>query len=222
MKRMTFFLVASAMMVAAGCKEDAPPPPPKPQPAPAAAAPAPVASRTVDGGASTDARPTDARLGMMERYAIWKAKKEADEKLAAQLASEEKARLIKFDASKLPKHQALFAFEKKTRESLDQAVEKLNGKLDAEDQLKKLAASQRKAIDGQAGGLRALDPKGGNSYIATDHDVILNLLANDYPEAIVAFFHGRTKPLAEVRAEMDRREKKIGSWLEEVKKSGKK
>lgn len=219
MKRTTFFLVASAMMVAAGCKDDAPPPAPRPAPTPAAPT---VAKRSAEAPPTADAGSSDARLGMMERYAIWKAKKESDEKLAAQNAADEKARLLKFDGSKLPKHLSLFAFEKKTREALDAAVEKLNGKLDAADQLKKLAGTQRKAIEGQANGLRTLDPKGGNSNIATDHDVILNLLANDYPEAILAFFQGQTKPLAEVRAEMDKREKKIASWLDEVKASGKK
>jgi len=155
---------------------------------------------------------------MMERYAIWKAKKEADEKAAA----EAKARLIQFDSGKLSKHQALFAFEKKTREAFDKAVEKLNGKLDAEDQIKKLAAAQQKAIESQSDALRAMDPTGDSSNISKDHDVILNLLAFDYPSAIVAFFHGQTKPLAEVRAEMDKREQKISSWLDEVQKSGSK
>ncbi len=217
MKRTTIFLAASAMVLAAACKDEAPSVQATPMPAPAkpAVAKPVVPSPTVDAGAA------DARLGMMERHAIWKAKKEADEKLAVQLAGEEQARLMKFDKSKLPKHLALFAFEKKTRQTLDQTVEKLNGKLDAADQLKKLATSQRKAIESQAQGLRAMDPKGGSSNIGTDHDVILNLLANDYPEAIVAFFEGQTKPLAEVRAEMDKREKKIGAWLEELKSGGK-
>lgn len=218
MKRTTLFLAASAIVLLGACKDEQPqvkaPLPP--------ASPVAQVVPSVDAGQSVDARSPDGRLGMMERYAIWKAKKEADEKLAAQNAADEKARLLKFDASKLPKHVALFTFEKKTREALDGAAEKLNGKLDAEDQLKKLAGTQRKAIEAQATSLRALDPKGGNSNIATDHDVILNLLANDYPEAIVAFFEGKTKPLAEVRAEMDKREKKIASWLEEVKASGKK
>ena len=211
MKRTTVFVAASAMFLAAACKDDAPALPAPPAPAPAKPAPSP----TIDAGTA------DARLGMMERHAIWKAKKESDEKLAAQNAAEEKARLVKFDKSKLPKHVALFAFEKKTRQALDQAAEKLNGKLDAEDQLKKLATSQRKAIETQAQSLRTMDPKGGNSNIGTDHDVILNLLANDYPEAIVAFFAGKTKPLAEVRAELDKREAKIGAWLEELKSSKK-
>ena len=211
MKRTTTFFAASAMFLAAACKDEAPPV--KATPAPAKPA---IVSQPVDAGP-----PTDARLGMMERHAIWKAKKEADEKLAAQLAADERARLMKFDKSKLPKHLALFAFEKKTRLALDQAAEKLNGKLDADDQLKKLATLQRKAIESQAQSLRAMDPKGGSSNIGTDHDVILNLLANDYPEAIVTFFQGQTKPLAEVRAEMDKREKKIGAWLEELKSGGK-
>ena len=211
MKRTTTFLAASAMLLAAACKDETPAVKAPPTPAPAQRQP-------IDAGPAIDA---GAHLGMMEKYAIWKAKKDADEKLAAQLAAEERARLLKFDKSKLPKHLALFAFEKKTRQSLDQAAEKLNGKLDAADQLKKVAVSQRKAIESQAASLRAMDPKGGSSNIGTDHDVVLNLLANDYPEAIVAFFQGQTKPLAEVRAEMDKREKKIGAWLEEVKSGGK-
>ncbi|MBN2574208.1 MAG: hypothetical protein JXP73_06565 [Deltaproteobacteria bacterium] len=218
MKRTALLLVASAMFVAAACKDKTQSLPPPPPPAPAKPA---VPKQVVDAGSTGDARQGDARLGMMERYAIWKAKKEADEKLAAQLAAEERARLVKFDRSKLAKHQALFAFEKKTRKALDQAALKLNGKLDASDQLKKLAASQRKALDKQAANLRAMDPKGGSSFIGTDHDVILNLLANDYPAAILSFFQGQTKPLAEVRAELDKREKKIGGWLEEVKRGGK-
>ncbi len=215
MKRTTLVLAALATVLVGACKDETPPAKTPPALAPTPA-PRPPVKAVVDGGQGGDAH-----LGMMEKYAIWKAKKEADEKLATQLASEEEARLIKFDKSKLPKHLALVAFEQKTRQTLDQAAEKLNGQLDAPDQLKKLAASQRKAIEAQAASLRAMDPKGGSSAIGTDHDVILNLLANDYPEAIVEFFGGKTKPLAEVRAELDRRQKKIDTWLEEVKNSGK-
>lgn len=215
MNRTSILLGATAVLVAAACTEQNQPKP-QPQPAPAAPAKPVEVAKTPDGGAG------DARLGMMERHAIWKAKKEADEKLAAQLAAEEKARLMKFDKAKLPKHKALFAFEQKTRKALDEAVEKLNGKLDAADQLKKLAGSQRKPIEAQAKILRAMDPQGGNSNIGTDHDVYLNLLANDYPEAIIAFFEGQTKPLADVRAELDKREKKMSAWLDELSAGGKK
>jgi hypothetical protein len=214
MKRIALFLWAGAMFLAAACSEQAPPPRPERTPAPAKPA---LPARAGDAGPATDARPADARPGMMERYAIWKAKKEADEKLAAQLAAEEKARLLKFDKSKMPKHLALLAFEKKTRKALDDAAEKLKGKPDAPDQLNKLVASQRKAIEAQTKILRAMDPQGGNSNIATDHDVSLDLLANAYPEAIAASFQGDGKPLADLRVEIDKREKKITSWLAEVK-----
>jgi hypothetical protein len=36
---------------------------------------------------------------------------------------------------------------------------------------------------------------------------------------ILEFFDGKTKPLAEIRSEVDRREKKIASWLDELQKS---
>ena len=213
MKRIALFLGTGAVFLAAACSEQAPRPKAEPTPVKPA--------RVADAGPATDARPGDARLGMMERYELWKAKKEADAKLAAQLAAEEQARLLKFDKSKLPKHLALFAFEKKTRKALDDAAEKLKGKPDARDQLAKLVASQRKAIEAQAKILRAMDPQGGNSNIATDHDVSLNALANDYPEAIAASFQGDAKPLVDVRAELDKREKKITSWLAEVRSSKK-
>ncbi len=213
MNRTRILLGATAVLVAAACTEQNQP---KPQPQPAPAKPVVAVAKTPDAGGG------DARLGMMERHAIWKAKKEADEKLAAQLAAEEKARLMKFDKAKLPKHKALFAFELKTRKALDEAVEKLNGKLDAADQLKKLAGAQRKPIEAQAKVLRSMDPQGGNSNIGTDHDVYLNLLANDYPEAIIAFFEGQTKPLADVRTELDKREKKMSAWIDELSSGGKK
>jgi hypothetical protein len=213
MNRTSILLGATAVLVAAACTEQSQP---KPQPPPAPPKPVAEVVRTPDAGGG------DARLGMMERHAIWKAKKEADEKLAAQLAADEKARLFKFDKTKLPKHKALFAFEQKTRKVLDEAAEKLNGKLDAADQLKKVAAAQRKPIEAQAKLLRVMDPQGGNSNIGTDHDVYLNLLANDYPEAILAFFEGQTKPLADVRVELDRREKKMAAWLDELSAAGKK
>jgi hypothetical protein len=210
MKRTTLFLAALAMVVAAACKDKTPPikvPPPPPPPPPPAAKPA------VDAGG--DAR----RLGLVERARLHNERVAAERKLAAENAAAEKARLLKFDKSKLSKHLALLDFERKTRRELDQAALKLNGKIDAADQFKKLVASQRKGLEKQAAALRALDPKGGNTLIGTDHDVYLNLLSADYPAAILDFFEGKIKPLAEVRAELNKREKKMTAWLDEVKKS---
>jgi hypothetical protein len=169
------------------------------------------AAKAVDGGAA------DARLGMMERHALWKAKKEADEKLAKELAAEEEARLRKFDKTKLATHLALLAFEKKTRKAFDDAAENLKGKPDAAEQMGKIADKQRKAIEAQAKILRKMDPTGGNSNIGTDHDVSLNVLANEYPEALAAAAAGDEKPLLEARKELDKRVKKMESWLDEVK-----
>ena len=99
---------------------------------------------------------------------------------------------------------------KKTRKELDDAAEKLKGKPDAAAQLDKLSQKQRKGIEAQGKILRTMDPTGGNSNIGTDHDVSLNLLANDYPAALAAAMAGDEKPLAEVRAELDKRDQEDG------------
>lgn len=207
MKRTVVAVGIAALAASCTTQEPAKPTPPPAKPAPVAEAPKP----------SADAGTPDAYLGMMEKYAIWKAKKEADEKLAKELAEQEAARLRKFDKSKLPIHTKLIAFEKKTREQLDAEAEKVKGKPDAAAQLEKAAEKLRKPIEAQAKILRKMDPSGGNSNIGTDHDIILNLLANDYPAALAAAMAGDDKPLAEVRAEVDKRFKKMDAWLDEVK-----
>ena len=210
MKRIATVLGLALVAFVVGCADPAPAkptPPPPPKPAPVAEAPKPAA----DGGTA------DAHLGMMERHAIWLAKKQADEKLAKELAEAEEARLRKFDKTKLSTHLALLAFEKKTRKVFDDAAEGLKGKPDAGAQLEKLADKQRKAIEAQAKILRKMDPSGGNSNLGTDHDVSLNLLANDYPAALAAAAAGDEAPLAEASKELDKRFKKMESWLEEVK-----
>jgi hypothetical protein len=185
------------------------------KPAPAPAKPAPVAEAPKP--ASADGGTADARLGMMEKYALWKAKKEADEKLAKELADEESARLRAFDKTKLPIHLKLLEFEKATRKQLDDAAEKLKGKPDAVAELAKISEKQRKAIEAQAKLLRKMDPSGGNSNIGTDHDVNLNLLANDYPEAVGLSFGGDDKPLEGVRKEIDKRFAKMDAWIADLK-----
>jgi hypothetical protein len=197
--------ILALFLVSLACSDREPPPRAAPDAAPAAAPP--------DAGTARDAR-----LGMMERHAIWKAKKEADAKLAAELAAQEQTRLIKFDRARLAKHVALLAFVKKSRAQLDSAATRVRGKSVAAAEIEKVKASQRKALEAQAKALAALDPKGGNSNITTDHDMNLNFLANEYPAAIVASFEGDEKPLTAVRAEMDKRQQKIESWLAQIKK----
>jgi hypothetical protein len=206
MKRIVTFFGIGIVTLLAGCSEPAPQPIPAKKPTPAVEAPKPI-----------DAGTADARLGLMEKHALWLAKKEADEKLAKELAAEESARLRKFDKTKLSTHLALLNFEKKTRKVLDDAAESLKGKPDAAAQMEKVAEKQRKAIEAQAKILRKMDPTGGSSNIGTDHDVSLNLLANDYPAALAAAAAGDDMPLADVSKEIDKRFKKMESWLDEVK-----
>jgi hypothetical protein len=211
MKRIAIVFAMCSVVSFAACSKEEPAKPTLPPP--------PKATKAAEAPKPVDAGAADAHLGMMERHAIWKAKKEADEKLAKELAEQEEARLRKFDKTKLATHLALLAFEKKTRKELDDAAEKLKGKPNAADQLEKLTQKQRKAIEAQAKILRKMDPTGGNSNIGTDHDVLLNLLANDYPAALGASLAGDEKPLADVRKELDRRFTKMDKWLEEVKTS---
>jgi len=49
-----------------------------------------------------------------------------------------------------------------------------------------LAGSLRAPIEATGKKMATIDPKGGNSNVTTDYDVMLNALANDYPEALVA------------------------------------
>jgi hypothetical protein len=211
MKRICMLVGLGIASFAAACTEQEPPKPAPtpPKPAPVVEAPKPAAA---DAGA-TDAR----KLTMMEKHAIWKAQKEADEKLAKELAEQEATRLRAFDKGKLAAHQKLLAFEKKTRKDLDSAADKLKGKPDAAAQLAKIAEKLRKPIESQAATLRKTDPSGGNSNIGTDHDVSLNLLANDYPAALAAAAGGDEKPLADVTQELDKRFAKMDGYLTELK-----
>jgi hypothetical protein len=65
--------------------------------------------------------------------------------------------------------------------------------------------------------MMTIDPKGGNSNVVTDYDVMLDALSNGYPEALAASFGGEKKPLEDVTAELDKRSKKIEAWLADVK-----
>jgi hypothetical protein len=154
------------------------------------------------------------------------AKREAEEKkLADQLAGEEHQRLLKFDKSKLPQHQQVFAFIKKARAQYDALEKKLAGaagdKAKAKADVDKLAGSLRAPITAEVKKKDAIDPKTGNSNITTDFDVMLNSLANEYPEALDASIDGDAKPLADQKAELDKRTKKIEDWLAELKKAKK-
>ena len=213
MSRTVFAFVALVALL--GCAKEAPPPPPPaapppPPPAPVAAAPAkPKMVANPDG------------LSLADRI----AKRQAEEKkLADQLAGEERTRLLKYDKTKLPLHAQVFAFIKKTRGQYDALEKKMAGASDkakAKADVEKLAGSLHAPIEATGKKMATIDPKGGNSNVTTDYDVMLNALANDYPTALVASLDGDPKPLGEQKGELDKRTKKIEGWLAEVKKAKK-
>jgi len=182
----------------AACEQKAAPPAPPPPPPPAEAKPAePPRPKMV--------APTDG-LSLADRM----AKRQAEEKkLAEQLAGEEEQRLLAYDKTKLPLHQQVWASIKKFRGAYDKAKTK-------EDVLK-VQVKQEKEIVATGKKMATIDPKGGNSNVTTDYDVILNALANDYPDALAASFAGDKQPLADQTAELDKRSKKIEEWLAKVK-----
>jgi len=193
---------------AAACDKEAPKQAPPPAAEPAPPAPPPAAAPARDGGSDAVKKsklapaPTDG-LSLAERMDRRKAE---EAKLASKLADDERQRLIKWDKGKLALHKQVFAFIKKTRAAYDKAssaaaVEKLQGKLQ-----KPIVATGKK--------LKTIDPKGGSSNVVTDYDVMLNALAGDYPQALVASFGGDKAALTEQRAELDRRTKKIEDWLQ--------
>jgi hypothetical protein len=201
------------MGLSIGCEKEppkAPPPaaaPPPPPPPPAAAAPVDAAEGSIRKAKMV--APTDG-LSLAERMAKRQA---ADKKLADENAAAENKRLLTYDKTKLPVHQQVFAAIKKVRDAYGKAKNK--------DDVEKIRTAQQKTIDATGKKMMTIDPKGGNSNVVTDYDVMLDALSRGFPDALAASFDGDKKPLEEVNAELDKRTKKIDGWLAEVKGSKK-
>lgn len=191
-----------------GCAKEAPPAPPPAAPPPPPAPPPPADGAGGEGAPKKSKlapTPTDG-LSLAERM---ERRKAADAKLAAQLAAEEQTRLLDYDHGKLKQHEEIYGFIKKTRAALDAAKGK--------DAVAKLQQKQNKAIVAEGKKVHEIDPKGGNSNIVTDEDVMLNSLANDYPEGLMVAADGDQTAVTEQRAELDKRGKKIDDWLKQLK-----
>jgi hypothetical protein len=214
MRKLTFVLL---VLTFAACPSEpgkvtppapAAPPATPPPAAPAASAPGDAAAATGDAAVKKSKlapAPTDG-LSLAERMERRKAQ---EAKLAVQLAADERKRLLTWDKTKLKLHGEVFAFIKKTRASYDGAKSKL--------EVEKLRLKLEKPIVAMGKKVHQIDPKGGNSNVVTDYDVMLNFLANDYPEALEGSFDGAQPPLVEQRAEMDKRARKIDDWLRAAK-----
>jgi len=203
-------VIGSGLGLSFGCEKEpakAPPPPAAPPapPPPVAAAPAAVDASTDSARKAKMVAPSDG-LSLADRI----KKRQADEKkLADENAAAEKKRLLAYDKGKLPIHQQVWAGIKKAREAYAKAKSK--------EDVEKIRTAQQKNIDATGKKMMTIDPKGGNSNVVTDYDVMLDALSNGYPDALSVSFGGDKQPLTEVTAEMDKRQKKIEDWLAEVK-----
>jgi len=209
-------LVSGPLLLGGACddpqqvaKQTAPPPAAKPP------EPKPVAAG--DAGAKPKMVAPSDGLSLAERI----AKREATEKkVAAENAKQEHDRLIAYDRGKLPLHTQVWAFITKTRAAWDALEAKVGTAADktaSKAAVGKLAESQRASIVAMGKKMATIDPKGGNSNVTTDYDVMLNALANDYPDALMASIDGAHQALGEQKAELDKRSKKITDWLAELK-----
>jgi hypothetical protein len=200
------WVVVIGMGLSIGCEKEpakAPPPPAAPAPPP----PPPQAAASPDAAPKRPkmVAPTDG-LSLADRM----AKRQAEEKkVADENAAAEKTRLLKYDKTKLPVHQQVFAEIKKERGAY--------GKAKSKEDVEKIRAAQQKTIDATGKKMKTIDPKTGNSNVVTDYDVMLDMLSNGYPDALAASFGGDKKPVDELNAELDKRTKKIEDWLAEVK-----
>ena len=165
------------MGVGIACSNETPPAPPA---APAAPAPPPPAPATPDAAAKPKMVANPDGLSLADRIAKRQA---AEKKLAAELADEENKRLLAYDKGKLPLHKEVFAAIKKYRAAYDYAQDQ-GGR--GEDRVK-----QQKALEATGKKMATIDPKGGNSNVVTDYDVMLNAIANDYPDALSSVRRGQ-------------------------------
>jgi hypothetical protein len=209
------FLSLVALMGAGACNEE-----PKQVPPPAAVKPPEPPKPAVAAGDAGAPKPKMVAnpdgLSLAERIAKREA---AEKKVAEELAKQEHERLLKYDKGKLALHTQVFAFITKTRAAWDALEKKLGTDKDAaKKSIEKLAGGQRASIVAMGKKMATIDPKGGNSNVTTDYDVMLNALANDYPEALAASLDGDAKGLDDQKVELDKRTKKITDWLAELKK----
>jgi hypothetical protein len=186
----------------AGCSNETPPAAP---PAPAAPPPAPPPA-SADAAAKPKMVANPDGLSLADRIAKRQA---AEKKLATELADAENKRLLAYDKGKLPQHKEVFAAIKKYRAAYAKAKTK--------EDVEKVRVGQQKALEATGKKMATIDPKGGNSNVVTDYDIMLNAIANDYPDALELSFAGDKKPLEEQTAELDKRTKKIEDWLAELK-----
>jgi hypothetical protein len=133
--------------------------------------------------------------------------------------AEDPTRFLAFDRQNLRRHVALLGFARKARAQLEQAARQQQGNKAGAKRILALQASQQRSIAAQVQVLHAMDPQNDRSYLTPEHETNLHYLADEYPAAIIGELSGDPGPLAELRTEMDRVEKKIEDWLKQVRQA---
>jgi len=127
----------------------------------------------------------------------------------------QRAVLLERDRPHLAKHVALLAFAQQTRARYDALLGPAGQPVKASPtgvkKMEKLQTSLRPQVD-------EMDPTGQNLYLSPDHDTYLHYLADEYPAAAIGALSGDPAPLAEIRVEMDKLEKKVSAWIAELRK----
>jgi hypothetical protein len=137
--------------------------------------------------------------------------KKAEAQWREHMAKEERERRLGYDRRKLKQHQVVFAFLRKARQRYDRARTKRS--------IARVQASLREPLADMRRRVVAIDHWGNNSNLLEDYGALLGMLEETYPAAAIASLDGQPRALDELRADFDRRTKKIRDWLVEAEAS---
>lgn len=126
------------------------------------------------------------------------------------LAEEERERKALYDRRRLPDHQAVLSFLRKTKGSYDTATSK-GAVLQLRRSLAPSLAATRLRLD-------KIDHWGGSSNVLVDYQRLLDAFADSYPNARIAALEGDGGKLAALQGEATSRLEKVADWLAFVAK----
>jgi hypothetical protein len=133
------------------------------------------------------------------------AGRRSEEQWRVHMAAEERERQLGYDKRKLSEHRALRRLLDRTRARIDQAR--------TPAALARTRAALPALIDEAQRRLTAIDQWGNNSRLHPDYQALIATLAGPYPDAKLAALKGAPRALETLRAEVDRRRKKMAAWL---------
>lgn len=139
------------------------------------------------------------------------AGQKSHEQWLAQMALEERERQLGYDRRKMKQHRALLAVLLAARKRYDAAR--------TPAAVAALSARTPALLEDAHRRIAAIDHWGVNSPLLPDYQALLQALADSYPAAVTAALHGDRGPLAQARADMDRRLASMRAWLKAAAES---